>query len=270
MKGSRTNLGLQADCSNCFALCCVVPAFAASADFAIDKPAHVACPNLQGDLRCSIHASLRPKGFPGCVVYDCFGAGQQVSQVTFFGRDWRPDAATAEQMFAVFPIMRQLHEMLWYLAEALTLEATRPIYPDLVDAFDRIKALTVGEPESLRDLDVDAHRRDVNALLVWASELARAAVGTLGPDYRGADLIGADLRGADFRRAVLRGALLVAADLRGADLTEADMTGADLRGANLNGADLTGCFFLTQAQLDAANGDEFTAISSMFVRPERW
>ena len=173
-------------------------------------------------------------------------------------------------MFAVFPIMRQLHEMLWYLAEALTLEATRPIYPDLVDAFDRIKALTVGEPESLRDLDVDAHRRDVNALLVWASELARAAVGTLGPDYRGADLIGADLRGAAFRRAVLRGALLVAADLRGADLTEADMTGADLRGANLNGADLTGCFFLTQAQLDAANGDEFTAISSMFVRPERW
>ena len=56
MKGSRTNLGLRADCSSCFALCCVVPAFAASSDFAIDKPAHRACPNLQGDLRCSIHA----------------------------------------------------------------------------------------------------------------------------------------------------------------------------------------------------------------------
>jgi uncharacterized protein YjbI with pentapeptide repeats len=270
VRGSRSNLGLRADCSNCFALCCIVPAFAASSDFAIDKPPHRACPHLQGDLRCSIHSSLRPKGFPGCVVYDCFGAGQQVSQVTFFGRDWRDDAATAEQMFAVFPIMRQLHELLWYLAEALTLEPARPVYPDLIEAFDRIKALTVGETESLRDREVDSLRRGANALLVWVSELSRAAAGTLGPDYRGADLVGADLRGVGLRRASLRGALLIGADLRGADLTEADMTGADLRGAHLNGADLTGCFFLIQAQLDAAHGDTFTALPSMFVRPEHW
>jgi hypothetical protein len=32
------------------------PAFAKSSDFAIDKPAGRACPNLQDDFRCGIHA----------------------------------------------------------------------------------------------------------------------------------------------------------------------------------------------------------------------
>ena len=68
-------MDLRADCARCFGLCCVAPAFAASADFAIDKPAGQACPHLAGDFRCGIHDELRPRGFPGCTVYDCFGAG---------------------------------------------------------------------------------------------------------------------------------------------------------------------------------------------------
>jgi hypothetical protein len=58
-------LSLRADCARCFGLCCVAPAFAASADFAIDKPAGQACPNLQGDFGCGIHADLRQQGFRG-------------------------------------------------------------------------------------------------------------------------------------------------------------------------------------------------------------
>jgi len=68
--GHRSSL--RADCERCFGLCCVAPAFSASADFAIDKDAGQACPNLQSDFRCGIHAHLRPQGFPGCAVYDCF------------------------------------------------------------------------------------------------------------------------------------------------------------------------------------------------------
>ena len=119
-------LGLQADCERCFALCCVVPAFSASADFAIDKSAGQPCPNLRPDFRCSIHHQLRPRGFPGCASYDCFGAGQQVAQVTFGGRDWREAPETAARMFQSFTVMRQLHELLWYLSEALGLPAARP------------------------------------------------------------------------------------------------------------------------------------------------
>ena len=73
-------LALRADCAQCVGLCCVAPAFAVSADFAIDKAAGQPCPNLQADFRCGIHAGLRDRGFRGCAVYDCFGAGQRVSR----------------------------------------------------------------------------------------------------------------------------------------------------------------------------------------------
>ncbi|MRT44737.1 pentapeptide repeat-containing protein, partial [Xylella fastidiosa subsp. multiplex] len=68
--------GLRGDCEHCFGLCCVALPFTASADFAIDKEAGRPCPNLRTDHRCGIHARLRDKGFTGCTVYDCFGAGQ--------------------------------------------------------------------------------------------------------------------------------------------------------------------------------------------------
>src|SRR5205823_14753122 len=112
---------LRADCSRCVGLCCVAPAFAASADFAIDKRAGQPCPDLHADFRCGIHDRLRQGGFPGCAAYDCFGAGQHVTEVTFGGRDWRRTPGIAERMFAVFGVVRQLHELLWYLTEALTL-----------------------------------------------------------------------------------------------------------------------------------------------------
>ena len=106
---------LEADCTACAALCCVAPAFAKSSDFAINKPAGKACPNLADDFRCGIHQQLEPRGFHGCVVFDCFGAGQRITQETFGGRDWR----SAPEMLATLPIMRQLHELMWYLTEAL-------------------------------------------------------------------------------------------------------------------------------------------------------
>ena len=74
MPPSDPSAVLQADCAHCRALCCVGPAFAVSADFAVDKPAGQPCAHLGTDDRCGIHAQLRPRGFPCCVAYDCFGA----------------------------------------------------------------------------------------------------------------------------------------------------------------------------------------------------
>lgn len=111
---------------------------------------------------------------------------------------------------------------------------------------------------------------DVNALLLRAGELVRAAVPGRGKNHRGADLIGAGLAGADLRGASLRGARLIAADLRRADLRSADLIGADLRDADLSGADLTGSLFLTQSQLDAAKGDAATKLPPGLDRPARW
>jgi uncharacterized protein YjbI with pentapeptide repeats len=263
---------LRADCARCFGLCCVVPAFSVSADFAIDKAAGQPCPHLGPGFRCGIHRQLRPRGFPGCAAYDCFGAGQKVAQVTFGGQDWRQAPHTARQMFAAFTVMRQLHELLWYLAQALALPAARPLHGELRRALEQTERLSGSRPDALVALDVDSCRQHVNALLVRASELARAGLGPPGSraDHRGADLSGADLRGACLRGASLRGARLIGADLAGADLTGADLTGADLRAADLSGADLAGAIFLTQSQLDAARGDAGTGLPASLVRPAHW
>lgn len=262
---------LRADCANCFGLCCVALTLTASADFAINKDAGDPCPNLRDDFRCGIHTRLRPAGFSGCTVYDCFGAGQKVSQETYGGRDWRRAPETAGQMFHVFPVMRQLHELLWHLSEALALPAAGPLHAELRDALDVTERHTHRSADDLAALDVAAHRDGVAALLLRTSALVRATVPRHKKrDHRGADLIGARLRGADLRGADLRGAYLIAADLRGADLRLADLIGADFRDAELSGADLTDSLFLTQAQLNAAKGDGTTGLPASLTRPSHW
>jgi len=260
---------LRADCTRCFALCCVAPAFARSADFAVDKPAGTPCPNLTGGLRCGIHSRLRERGFAGCTVFDCFGAGQQVSQVVFGGRDWRRHPELAGPMFAALPVVRALNELLWYVTEALTLPAAAPVHAELRQARLEIERLVRGEPGEVLAVDVDERRRTVNPLLARASELARAGQ-ERAADLRGADLVGARLAKADLRGASLRGVLLIGADLRGADLRRADLTGADLRGAALAEADLSDALFLTQAQLDAADGDARTRVPPGRRHPAHW
>jgi uncharacterized protein YjbI with pentapeptide repeats len=261
---------LQADCARCFGLCCVVPGFSASSEFAIDKPAGKPCPNLRVDSRCGIHGELRERGFTGCTTYDCFGAGQQVSQVTFAGQDWRAAADTARQMAAVFPIMRQLHELRWYLTFALQLTAARELHPELRRVLVVTEQMSNGSADDVAHLDIAAHRQEVVVLLARASELARSPAGVGTIDHRGADLVGAHLQRAELRGANLRGALLIGADLRDADLRLADLTGADLRGADLRGTDLSEALFLTQAQLDAAKGDDATLLPVTLRRPAHW
>ncbi|MDN3026881.1 pentapeptide repeat-containing protein [Streptomyces sp. S.PB5] len=262
---------LSGDCGSCFGLCCVALPFAASTDFAVDKPAGKPCSNLLADHRCGIHTRLREKGFTGCTVYDCFGAGQKVSQVTFGGSDWRTGPREhARRMFDVFPVVRQLHELLWYLTEALTLPAARPVHAELRRLLERTEELTLGTPQELAALDVAAHRQEVNVLLLRTSELARAGTRGKKKDRRGADLMGARLKGADLRGANLRGALLIAADLTGADLRGADLIGADLRDTDLTDADLTGAFFLTQPQVNAARGSAGTRLPERVGRPGHW
>jgi hypothetical protein len=259
---------LRADCSRCAGLCCVAPAFAASADFAIDKPAGRACPNLREDFRCGIHAELRERGFPGCTVFDCFGAGQRITQETFDGRSWREAPELAAAQFAVLPVMRQLHEALWYLTEAVTIPAAAALQGDVRAVLEHTERLATGSAEELAVLDVGAHRRQVGELLGKVSHLAR--LDRRGPDRRNVDLMGADLRRRKLRNANLRGAYLIGADLRGVDLGTADLLGADLRNADLGGADLSACLFLTQPQVTAARGDISTRLPASLDRPGHW
>ncbi|HEX5740896.1 MAG TPA: pentapeptide repeat-containing protein [Pilimelia sp.] len=270
---SRSTTGdrLRPDCARCVGLCCVALPFAASVDFARSKAAGEPCVHLGADFRCGIHADLRGRGFRGCAVYDCLGAGQHVAQVTFRGRDWRSDPGTAAGMVAAFPVVRHLHELLWYLADALSRPEARPVHRDLRRLRDRVDALTAADAGTLAALDVAPLRREVGDALRQSSALVRARVpGRRQARRGGGDLTGARLRGAALRGADLRGAYLIAADLRHADLRAADLLGADLRDADLRGADLTDALYLTPPQVAAARGDATTRLPAAVGRPPSW
>lgn len=76
---------LKSDCKNCFGLCCVALPYGKSADFPFNKDSGKPCRNLCSNNLCAIHDQLREKGFRGCVSYECFGAGQHVSQSIYIG-----------------------------------------------------------------------------------------------------------------------------------------------------------------------------------------
>ena len=244
---------LSADCANCFGLCCVALPYAKSTDFAFDKDGGVPCKNLMEDYRCHIHKDLRAKGLRGCTVYECFGAGQKVSQSTFKGMDWRSNSELAQKMFNVFPIMQQLFEMLSYINEALNREETKTIYKELNKVYEDTERLTNLDPDNIISLDVPSHRAIVSEILSKVSNLVRANANNKQkkPKMK-SEWIGSNLRGANLSGLNLRGALLIASDLREANLRMTDLLGADFRDADLRGADLTGSIFLTQAQINAA------------------
>ena len=279
MSRTRVELGRRADlggdCANCVGLCCVALAFARSADFAYDKAAGDPCRNLDEHDGCRIHPTLRASGFKGCTVFDCFGAGQKVTQQTFAGGSWRDDGKLREQMFAVFPIVRRLHELLWYLDQALALRTSRELRGQLSDQFDRVLLLSDASPERLRETDVDREFDLARPLLIEASRAVRNAAFAARPASlrrvrAGADLMGVDLGGADLRGADLRGAVLIAADLRAADLALCDLLGADLRDANVRGARLDQAIYSTQMQVNGARGDSATTLPAGFSRPSHW
>ena len=255
--------GLSSDCSNCFGLCCVLLPFSASAGFGIDKPGGRPCHHLRDDDGCGIHATLREDGWPGCTVFECFGAGQQVSQVTYGGVSWREQDNLAE-MAAVLSVMRQLHEMLVHLDEV----DRRSPDPAVRAAAAEIEGLTGADPETILLADVDVLHERVGTLLADASARVRRRW-PAARDRTRADLAGQRVAG-DRRGWSFRGALMIGADLRGADLTEADLLGADLRGADVRGCDLSTALFLTQPQVNAANGDAATVLPDGLARPGHW
>ncbi|MFS0858586.1 pentapeptide repeat-containing protein [Paenibacillus taichungensis] len=275
---NQATLHLSADCEQCFGLCCVALPYGKSSDFAFDKSSGTPCSNLRTDNRCGIHTQLRQKGFKGCTVYDCFGAGQKLSQITYAGKDWRNHPETAAEMFDCLPVMKQLHEMMSYTNEMLQLPETSSIHAALKDVYRETERLTELEPSAILRLDIPSHRAVVNELLVQASEMVRAKVPASGKGPSksktkkgtGRDFLGANLKGADLRGASFRGALMIAADLRNADMRKTDLIGADMRDANLGGADLRGSIFLTQSQLNSAKGSADTKLPDHLNIPSHW
>ena len=131
---------LRADCTRCCGLCCVGPAFDADQGFGFNKPAHTPCANLDRDFRCAIHGELRQRGFPSCQTFDCYGAGQRVTQRLFAGKSWKTSPELAVRMFDAYRKYRSLHELMALLQTAIRQAAT-PEALELQGLYQRIDDL---------------------------------------------------------------------------------------------------------------------------------
>jgi uncharacterized protein YjbI with pentapeptide repeats len=261
---------LLADCENCFALCCVALPYAKSSDFPFNKTSGDPCRNLQENFLCRIHHELRDKGFKGCTVYECFGAGQKVAQNTYKGKSWREYPDNMEEMFQVFPIMQQLHEILYYLNEAAQRTETKQIHKQLSTAIQEIDSYTKLTANEILLIDINEKRTLINPLLVRASEMVRSQFEQNANIKLSRELIGANLQNKNLSGFSFRGYILIAADLSNADLRGVDFIGADLRDTNLSGANLEESIFLTQAQLNAAKGNQKTKLPPYLQTPKHW
>ncbi len=269
---------LRGNCESCFGLCCIALYYSSCDGFPADKEAGIPCINLGSDFRCSVHNDLLKLGLRGCLAFDCFGAGQKVSQISFAGKDWYGFPKTKERMFEVFLVMRQLHEILWYLNEAVALKSSGLIHDRLFTILDETVTITELAPEHLLKFDVSEYRAKVKPWLLKTSESVRKNArmthqGNL-TDHKifksGCDLSAVDLRGMILIGSNLRGACLIASDLRDTDLTGTDFLGADFRDTDIRGANLSKSIFLTQFQLNLAKGNESTRIPSHLERPAHW
>ncbi|MEG0051073.1 MAG: pentapeptide repeat-containing protein [Terrisporobacter sp.] len=265
---------LKIDCSKCKGFCCVALYFSKSDGFPKDKVGGTPCTNLKEDFTCKIHKDLNKKGLKGCTSYDCFGAGQKVSQITYKDKTWQKDSKLAIEMFDVFVIMRQLHEMLWYLCDALTFAQDEVTKNKLKTMIKKTEELTNLDGSYILNIDIENHRNKVNCLLKTVGEAVRKVISKKKSNKKplapGFDFIGANLTNTNLLGGNLAGSLLIAANLKDCDLSGAMVIGADMRDANLCGANLENCIFLTQSQINTAKGDSKTKLPKGLIKPSHW
>ena len=198
-----------ADCSRCFALCCVLLPYSGAAGFGADKPGGVACPTSPSDDRCThprgpARAGLagvrdlrllrgRPAGVPGDVRRHVLAGAR---------RPRRDGRGALGRCGGCTRCSRTCARSLRRTPRARGAGRVGPA----AGGARRWTPVELLDPRPRR-----AARR--GAATSWPRP-ARGCAAT-APDLRRADLAGADLRGRDLRDAGLRGALLIGADLRG-------------------------------------------------------
>ncbi len=267
---SRVLKKLTIDCEKCCGLCCVALYFSKSDGFPTDKAAGKPCVNLMSDFSCSIHSELIECKMKGCLAYDCFGAGQMVTQSIYHSSDWKSMPEISEQMYKVFLIVWQLHQMLWYLVEASSLVSDSDIKNDIDALINENENITKLSPDEILNFDIDKYKSKINNILWNVTKLVSNANNTRSINKKTVDFIGKNFKKQNLDGRDLSMTLLIAANLEGCRLYGTNFLGADLRDANIKNTDLSKSIFLTQGQINSAIGNKNTILPSYLSLPISW
>nr|WP_315020100.1 pentapeptide repeat-containing protein [uncultured Aminipila sp.] len=258
---------LSINCEECCGICCTALYYTKMDGFPEDKAAGKPCGNLRDDFKCSIHNNLVEYKLKGCMAYDCFGAGQKVTQEIYGGLDWKKNPEVADQMFQVFLIVYQLHQMLWYLIQARRIIADNSMKNDINNLIEENGKMTQMRPEGIIKLDWEQYRDRVNRVL---KETCKAVHSEITDNNHSIDCMGQsfkkqNLDGKDFSMK-----LLIAANFEGCSLNRTNFLGADMRDTNFRDTDLSKSLFLTQMQINTAMGNCHTKLPEYLTMPETW
>lgn len=258
---------LKIECSKCSGLCCTALYCTKTDGFPEDKAAGVPCVNLMPDFRCAIHSQLKKKQMRGCLAYDCFGAGQAVTQMYPHGKNWKENPKQAEEIFNVYLYVLQLHQMLWYLTDAFSATLEIQVKKDIEALILENEQMTSQPPAAILAQDLDTYRTKVNTLLkqVIKHMSANSASGGASKKFFGKNFKKTDLEKTDFSMS-----LMIAANLKGCHLRGSNFLGADLRDAVIEDTDLSECLFLTQMQINSAKGNANTKLPAGLCHPVSW
>ena len=255
---------LDGSCTHCCGLCCTAFHFSNQEGFPPLKSAGVPCVHLDAEHRCTIHARRKELGLHWCLSFECFGAGPEALR-RIKGWDGRGASENSALLFPLFTQLILLHQLDWYLFQSLKAAQTPRFQTHLTQLRQenaQLRGLSVPE---LLTLDIEPHRTHVSTALRQLITFYCPRKVPAHGNCVGRRFLGIDLREHDCSQALFQDA-----DLRGCDLTGTSFLGADLSGADLRGADLSQALFLTQGQLNTAQGNAATLLPAELERPPHW
>lgn len=254
-------------CHECCGLCCIALCFFKMDGFPEDKCAGVACSHLQSDTMCDVHAALAVKGYRGCIGYDCFGAGQYVTQHLYHGTLSFEKPRQREELYAVFLLVYQLFQIRYFLEETLCISIVQQYHSQAIHLLCEAEEICAGSRKRLLQFDIDDYHTRVSTILKKASRQLTDYLNSL-PITK--PLLNKTWHHHDFRGCDLSMSLLIQTTFDTCLFAGTNVLGADTRDCQFLNCDLRDAVFLTQSQLNHAKGDHRTRLPAHLQYPPTW
>lgn len=258
------------NCGECCGLCCVALYCTKSDGFPHDKEMGAACVNLLEDYKCKVHSKLLQRGLKGCLAYDCFGAGQFLTQQLKYLPDWRTGSPKeADKISNSYIVVLRVHQTLWYLSQCLILRLPQSEKERARSLINEGNALIEKPVEMLAILDPQPFCERSNEYLKHVCSIYETISSNVS-NLQSSNYMGKNMQRKNLARFDFRMSLLIAANLMQADLHGANFLGADMRDTNICNTDLSQCLFLTQIQINSARGNHNTILPPYLNKPRVW
>ena len=257
------------DCSKCSGLCCTALFFSKIDGFPENKVAGKPCTKLKSDYYCKIHNELGKRNMKGCIGYDCFGAGQHVTQCIYKGKTWQTSQEHSQEIFDVFIIVFQLYQIRYFLEESILVISAKELWSDIQKLINENEAICNATPQSIINFDIESYRNRVNIILKQVSASIVKCFENSG-NSKVADFLGRSFKKRDMSGLDLSMKLLIATNFDSCIFDGTIFLGADTRDTNFSNADLRESVFLTQGQINSAKGNRNTKLPKHLDYPVHW